>query len=83
MALRLESSALLAEVILGTAVEELALMRLQREVAGEIEGGLAQVRWWARHGWMDGSKISSKVSRRPLYSILNHRASPKRSWWRR
>jgi len=54
MALRLESSALLAEVILGTAVEELALMRLQREVAGEIEDGLAQVRWWARHGWMDG-----------------------------
>lgn len=42
MALRLESSQLLAQVILGSAVEELALMRLQREVAREVQLGLAQ-----------------------------------------
>lgn len=42
MALRLESSQLLAQVILGSAVEELALMRLQREVAREVQVGLEQ-----------------------------------------
>jgi hypothetical protein len=46
MALRLESSVLLAEVIMGSAVEELALMRLHREVAREIQGGLDQVGGW-------------------------------------